>query len=177
MLFSTTKIAVTAFFLLLVTSVSFAQTGGIKGIIKTSDGVPVELAMVAIKGVANTATDKDGQYQLKNIPTGTYTIAARLVGLNSISQNVTITRGETTIVNLTFTASSQQLKEVIVSGGKTNKFAVKESNYVSKMPLKNLENPQVYAVISKELMTEQVITNYDDALKNAPGIDKLWSST
>ncbi|AMP97379.1 TonB-dependent receptor [Pedobacter cryoconitis] len=177
MLFSTTKVAVTAFFLLLVTSVSFAQTGGIKGIIKTSDGVPVELAMVAIKGVANTATDKEGQYLLKNIPAGTYTIAARLVGLNSVAQNVTVNKGETIIVNLTFNASSQQLKEVIVSGGKTNKFAVKESNFVAKMPLKNLENPQVYSVVSKELMAEQQITNYDDALKNVPGIDKLWSST
>lgn len=177
MLFSTTKVAVTAFFLLLVTSVSFAQTGGIKGIIKTSDGVPVELAMVAIKGVANTGTDKEGQYLLKNIPAGTYTIAARLVGLNSVSQNVIVNKGETIIVNLTFTASSQQLKEVIVSGGKTNKFAVKESNFVAKMPLKNLENPQVYSVVSKELMAEQQITNYDDALKNVPGIDKLWSST
>ncbi|MBB6270031.1 iron complex outermembrane receptor protein [Pedobacter cryoconitis] len=177
MLFSTSKIVVTAILLMLFTSVSFAQKGEIQGNIKTSDGVPVELATVAIKGVGSTATNKEGQYQLKNIPAGNYTISARLVGLNSVTQNVVVIEGKTTNADIIFHASSEQLKEVVVSGGKTNKFAVKESNFVAKMPLKNLENPQVYSVISKELMTEQVITNYDDALKNAPGIDKLWSST
>ncbi|MCH5690422.1 TonB-dependent receptor plug domain-containing protein [Niabella sp. W65] len=49
--------------------------------------------------------------------------------------------------------------------------------YLSKMPLLNLENPQVYNVISKDLMKEQVVVTFDDALKNAPGVNRLWSST
>lgn len=179
MLISTSKIYITAFILMLFASFAMGQSkkGTVKGTVKTSDGVPVEEVMVAIKGVANTTADKDGSYVLKNIPAGSYTITARLVGLKAISKEITVTAGETSVADITLQASNEQLKEVTISGGKTNKFAVKESAFVSKMPLKNLENPQVYSVISKELMTEQVITNYDDALKNAPGIDKLWSST
>jgi len=158
---------------------SFAQnnTGTIIGSIKTSDGISAEAVEVSIKGIANTTADKNGAYILKNVPAGTYTVTARLVGLTPSSGQVTVAAGITATLNLSLKASNQQLKEVVVSGGKKNKFSVKTSDYVSKMPLKNLENPQVYAVIPKELLADQVVTNFDDALKNAPGIDKLWSST
>ncbi|PTT00971.1 TonB-dependent siderophore receptor [Pedobacter sp. HMWF019] len=158
---------------------SFAQnnTGTIIGSIKTSDGISAEAVEVSIKGIANTTADKNGGYILKNVPAGTYTVTARLVGLTPSSGQVTVAAGVTATLNLSLKASNQQLKEVVVSGGKKNKFSVKTSDYVSKMPLKNLENPQVYAVIPKELLADQVVTNFDDALKNAPGIDKLWSST
>jgi iron complex outermembrane receptor protein len=165
--------------MVLIASVSFGQskTGTVKGTVKTSDGVVVESVEVSIKGVSNATADRNGQYTLKNVPAGSYTVIARLVGLRPVSEEVTVTTGEVSTVNIVLEASNQQLKEVVVSGGKKNKFDVKESEFVSKMPLKNLENPQVYSVISKELMADQVITNYDDALKNAPGVNKLWSAT
>ena len=49
--------------------------------------------------------------------------------------------------------------------------ARKETQQVSRLPLKNLENPQVYTTITGELLKEQVVTNFDDALKNSPGIN------
>jgi iron complex outermembrane receptor protein len=58
-----------------------------------------------------------------------------------------------------------------------NKFAQKETDYIARMPLKNLENPQVYNSIGKELLKEQMIVSFDDALKNAPGVNRLWSAT
>jgi iron complex outermembrane recepter protein len=68
--------------------------------------------------------------------------------------------------------NSTQLKEVIISANKK-----KASEYVAKMPLKYVENPQVYNTVSSELLKQQIITNYDDALKNVPGIHRLWEST
>lgn len=173
------KIYLTALLVIMTTFISMAQkkTGIIKGTVKTSDGEIAESVEIAIKNVSNTSSDRNGHYVLKNIPEGIYTLTAKLIGLNTVSQEVEVNAGQTTILTIVLQASKQQLKEVVVSGGKKNKFAVKESDFVSKMPLKNLENPQVYNVISKELLTDQVVTSYDDALKNAPGIDKLWSST
>ncbi|RTY83560.1 TonB-dependent siderophore receptor [Flavobacterium sp. LS1P28] len=68
------------------------------------------------------------------------------------------------------------LKEVIIN---TNKYRYKreKSTTVSKMPLNNIENPQVYNTVTSELMKEQVVTNFSDALKNATGITRLWEST
>lgn len=67
------------------------------------------------------------------------------------------------------------LKEVQVS----NKYKYKreKSTTVSKMPLKDIENPQVYNTVTSELLKEQVVTNLNDALKNATGITRLWEST
>ncbi|MCH5600107.1 TonB-dependent siderophore receptor [Niabella ginsengisoli] len=72
--------------------------------------------------------------------------------------------------------SYDELAEIVVKGSK-NGYANRTSAHVAKMPLLNLENPQVYNVIGKELMKEQVITSLDEALKNAPGVSRLWSST
>ncbi|WP_445454726.1 TonB-dependent siderophore receptor [Flavobacterium sp. 25HG05S-40] len=68
------------------------------------------------------------------------------------------------------------LKEVEVN---TNKYKYKreKSTTVSKMPLNNIENPQVYNTVTSELLKEQVVTNFNDALKNATGITRLWEST
>ncbi|MCD6064938.1 MAG: TonB-dependent receptor [Flavipsychrobacter sp.] len=52
-----------------------------------------------------------------------------------------------------------------------------ESEYVSRLPIKNIENPQVYNVVSQELMKEQVVVSFDDAVKNVPGLNRLWTST
>ena len=175
----TFKLHITSLILVLFVSAAFAQskTGTITGTVKTSDGSPVQQAVLAIKGIGNTTSDENGHYFIKNIPAGNRNVTARLVGQNSVSIVVLVTANETTIADITFQASNQQLKEVSINSGKTNKFAVKESAFVSKMPLKNLENPQAYTLISKELLADQVVTNFDDALKNAPGIAKLWSST
>jgi iron complex outermembrane receptor protein len=179
MLNSYFKTYLTVILVAIFAAASFGQskTGTVKGTIRTSDGVAAESVEVTVKGISNATSDRNGQYTLKNLPAGNHIITARLVGLKPVSMEVTVSAGETMTVEITLQASHQQLKEVVVSSGKKNKFAVKQSEYVAKMPLTNLENPQVYSVISKELLADQVITSFDDALKNAPGIDKLWSST
>jgi iron complex outermembrane receptor protein len=166
-------------FVTLISVMSFAQskTGTITGTVRTSDGISAEAVEVSIKGVANTTADRKGNYTLKNIPAGSHTVTARLVGLTPVTAAVEVIAGTTINLNLVLQASNQQLKEVEISQGKRNKYFSKESDFVSKMPLKNLENPQVYSVITKELMADQIVTNFDDALKNAPGLDKLWSSS
>lgn len=175
---NTYKIYLASLALMLITSLAFAQnTGTIKGFVRTSDGVPAEVVEISIKGITGALTDNNGAYTLRNVPAGTHTVTAKMIGLAPSSSQVTVIARSVVSLNISLQASNQQLKEVVISGGKKNKFFVAESEFVSKMPLKNVENPQVYSVIPKELLTEQLVTNLDDALKNAPGIDKLWSST
>jgi iron complex outermembrane receptor protein len=68
-----------------------------------------------------------------------------------------------------------KLKEVEIN----NKYKYKreKSTTVSKLPLNNIENPQVYNTVTSELLKEQVVTNFNDALKNATGVTRLWEST
>ena len=71
----------------------------------------------------------------------------------------------------------KQLKEVVVEGLHENKYKKESSETVAKMPLKDIENPQVYNSIPANLLKEQVVTNFNDALKNATGVARLWEST
>ena len=57
------------------------------------------------------------------------------------------------------------------------KYKREKSATVSKMPLKDIENPQVYNTVTSELIREQLVTNFNDAIKNATGITRLWNST
>ncbi|MCD0488420.1 TonB-dependent receptor [Pedobacter sp. MC2016-14] len=157
---------------------SYAQQNGtVKGKVLTLDGKPAENISVRIVGTSlGASTNEYGEYKIGNVKPGTYTLKATAIGLQTHEESVTVTAKGTASADFTISANFAQLQEVNVSTGK-NKFTNKKSQYVAKMPLNNLENPQVYSVISKELLADQVITSYDDALKNAPGLNKLWSST
>lgn len=69
------------------------------------------------------------------------------------------------------TDTTHQLQEVQIITG-YNKFAKKESNNVARLPLRNIENPQVYNVVPHEILTDQAIVTYNDVLKNVSGVSQ-----
>ncbi|GAA0525345.1 TonB-dependent receptor [Chitinophaga japonensis] len=151
--------------------------GIIKGIVRTSDNKPAPAVSVQLKGTRkNTLTDDQGVFTLRNVNPGTYTVEVSLIGYETVTQTVTVEKGQTITVDLQLNLSEKKLSEVVITGNH-NRLTRSRSEYVAKLPLKNIENPQVYSVISGNLIKEQVVTSYDDALKNAPGLGKLWSST
>ncbi|KAF2336698.1 TonB-dependent receptor [Flavobacterium nitrogenifigens] len=163
----------TAFLILFLCSeTAFSQStvGTISGKAVVKDGNYLQGATVKISELnKTTVTDSDGTYQLKNIPFGTYLVEIKSNGYESSPASVIIDQNNTEVkLDFELTYTSQKLEEVIVSSG-GNRFARKESEEVSKMKLKNMENPQVYTIVSKELMKEQVITDYNSAFKNVPG--------
>lgn len=160
--------------LLLTVATVFSQNGSISGTIKTSDDKPAELVTVALKGTSKGAVaGKNGNYTIKNIAPGNYILSTSFIGLETQEHHVEVKSGEALTINIVLKENDNRLQEVIVSVDRNTR----SSEYVSKMPLKNLENPQVYNTVSAELLKQQVITNYDDALKNVPGIQRLWEST
>jgi iron complex outermembrane receptor protein len=64
--------------------------------------------------------------------------------------------------------SVHKLDEITIISG-YNKFNKKETEDIARLPLKNLENPQVYTIVTKEIMAEQLVTGYSDIFKNIPG--------
>ncbi|MBN9300004.1 MAG: TonB-dependent receptor [Filimonas sp.] len=164
-------------FFILLLSISFSPVSakdaeekgtGISGIVLTSDGQPAAGVSVVIRELSKgTVTNESGEFTFKITP-GKYKLEASLVGTGQVTATVNVLNGKMSTVTLTLSYTSQKLEEVIVTSG-GNRFARKESEDVSKMPLSNMENPQVYTVVSKELMKEQIITDYNSAFKNVPG--------
>ncbi|MDI1255555.1 MAG: TonB-dependent receptor [Flavobacterium sp.] len=174
------------FFIPLLTLLTILCTGNalaqqnaiIKGKITIIDNTTADNVSVFLKGTQiGTTTDDYGNYEIKNIKPGSYVLRVSAVGHSAKEKNISLKSGDEIVENFTISNSSEQLNEVTIESAKTNAFARKESAQVSKMSLNNLENPQVYNTISAELLKEQVNTNIDDALKNAPGLTQLWAST
>ncbi|WP_156104497.1 TonB-dependent siderophore receptor [Chryseobacterium populi] len=69
------------------------------------------------------------------------------------------------------TITTKSIEEVSINGVK--KYAEKKSEMVARMPLKNLENPQVYTVVPKELLEERVAVDLKDALFTSPGVTNV----
>lgn len=72
------------------------------------------------------------------------------------------------------TLKVKDLQEVVIE---TQRFMNKTSEDVSKIPLKNIENPHVYSSISNVIMKKQIAWSMEDAMKNATGVSKLWDAT
>lgn len=170
---------VVTFLLLFFSTNIFAQQsfGSLKGTVTTSDGQAASDVSVILKNTKySTTTNEYGAFEFNRVKPNDYTLQISLNGYETLEQQVSVSEKNTTALELQLTVSNKQLKEVIVTSNRGKAFP-KQSNYVSRMPLKNIENPQVYNVVSADLLKEQAITNYEDAMKNVPGIQKIWEST
>jgi len=144
--------------------------GSISGIVQDSSGKKLENAAVTVKGSNLSAiTDSKGTFILNNVPAGTSVLAIVKVGFIPLEKSVEIVGGETSFVtNLVLSEDIHELDEVEIIL-RRQKFAKAESDQVARMPLKNMENPQVYNVVGKELMKEQLVMERSDMYRNIPG--------
>ena len=161
-------------FLFSVTALFAQTTGSIKGKLTTSDGQPGAYMTVRIDRTNKGAiSNEKGEYIIKNVKPGNWTLKISAVDAVAQDQVVTVVAGQAVTADFVLNTNAAQLHEVIVA----DKASRRESRSVAKMPLKNLENPQVYNSVSSEIMKQQGITSYDDALRNVPGIARTWEST
>ena len=147
-----------------------ATSGQISGSVITNDGNASQGVVVKLIEINKSAvTNASGNYEFKKIPFGKYTLEVTMTGYASSTETAEVTeQAPSTVVDIRVNSSVENLEDVVIRTG-GNRFAKKESFDVAKMPLKNIENSQVYIVVSKELMKEQVITDYNSAFKNVPG--------
>lgn len=157
--------------IILLTFSAYAQNNGsIAGAVKSADGKAIEGVTVSIAALKiNTVTNERGEFNMTRVPAGTHTVTTKYLSLQSQDQNATVAAGQITTISFVMTETSKELEQVNISSGKLKRLADKKSDYIARMPLKNLENPQVYSVISKELLKEQVTVDIKSAMLNTPG--------
>ncbi|RWY55671.1 TonB-dependent receptor [Mucilaginibacter gilvus] len=161
--------------LLLILSVSLyaplllaqSKTGNIAGTVKTSDGNPAAYVSVGLAGInKGTTADEDGNYELKNIKPGSYTIKVSFVGLKTQEQPVTVTAGKISRLDFNLTESASQLKEVVITGSQTLNKPVS----LGKANIRPLDLPQSTGVISSTVIADQQAVRLGDVLKNVSGV-------
>ena len=94
-----------------VTSMSFAQTREVSGLVTSSDGTPVSGASISVVGT-NTATQTDGSGRFKISVNSGATLNVSNIGY--VSQRVNI--GNSTILSIVLVSNDQTLDEVVVIG-------------------------------------------------------------
>lgn len=146
------------------------QTGTIEGEVFTIDGKPFSYASIRLRDTKfNTSVNEQGEYKL-TAPKGEYILEVSYANYTVSTVAVKVQAGETTKLDrITVQSKSTQLREIIVSDIQRNKFARKETQDIARMPLANLENPQAYSVITKDLMMETSATDYITAMAQVPG--------
>ncbi len=106
---------------LLHASMLFAQsTGTLVGSVKDrTTGEALAGATVLLQGVRLGATaNAKGDYEIKNIPAGSYKATARLVGYESVTLDVTISDGQSTRLDFQLKEAPRILEEVVVTASK-----------------------------------------------------------
>jgi len=72
------------------------------------------------------------------------------------------------------TVKKATLQEIIVVSGR--KALDKASEMASKLPLKNIQNPQVINSVNHLIIEQQGITDFPTVLRNIPGLTRNWAS-
>jgi len=155
------------------------ENSTIQGHITDADQKPLSGVNVLIAQLnTGTQSNEQGDFSIENLSAGNYTLTISYLGFKTQTKQVSVQNdGVLTLGNIVLYEGNEILNEVVINGERQNKFSRKKTAYVAKLPLKDIENTQVYSTVTNELLESQVVTNFEDALNNAVGIEKLWTST
>lgn len=117
-------------FPLFLNNVQAQQTGStISGIVRSGSGEGLPGISILLKpGTNGVATSSDGQFELKNLTPGNYTIEVSAIGYLKISETISVKKNQTLSKNFTLKEDEKELQEVRVFG-KTEAQQVKEQAF------------------------------------------------
>lgn len=100
-----------------------AQTGSVTGTIYDgSSGLPLDAVQVSLETPAGEATQfgsitqSNGRFLLNNVPAGSYTIRATLLGFGPATQSIDVASGAPTVVEMRLSPEAISLSEIVVTG-------------------------------------------------------------
>jgi len=144
----------------------------IQGKVITETGQSLPFTNVYLKDKNKGAlTDEEGLFTIDQVSAGKYILVISHLGYATKEIQLKLENGQTlNVPAVSLLENGSDLSEFTLTDSKVNPLANKKTDYVARMPLENLENPQVYNVVSKELIKEQVITDIGETVRNAPGV-------
>ncbi|WP_245898778.1 TonB-dependent receptor [Chitinophaga niastensis] len=156
--------------LVLINLTVLAQNGTIKGKINSADGQPAAFVTIGLKDTKKgTLTNEDGQFALKNVKPGAYTLVISYTGTKTLHNQVTVTADQITEVAYVMQATSSQLNEIVVDGNRTRTINRRPVT-IGKLPVPAMDLPQGVAIIGHEALEDQQVQRMSDVVKNVNGV-------
>src|SRR5262245_29281314 len=134
--------------LAMVHPASPGTTGRLSGTIRDSQKQPLGGANIILVGVPlGAAADMDGRYSILNIPAGTYSVKASLIGHTPTTiTNVVISADRAVTLDIVLQESAVQIGEVVVSAKRpvvdvnlTSNMATLSREDIAKLPVQDLD--------------------------------------
>lgn len=155
------RLCATAMLLLIVQSVvaqKSHESYSLSGNVHTTTGEPLPSASIYIADLRRGAiADKNGNYIIKNIPTGNYVVEAAFTGYKSDVQNLYFNKN--LVVNFQLEISITEEKEIVITG--------------SSKATSLKRNPIPIVTVSKEFLQQNLNTNIINALAKVPGVNAV----
>jgi len=149
----TRVLGATATALLLLAPGATAQTGSVAGrVVDAQSGQTIPAAQVFISALdIGVLSQQNGSYILLNVPAGQHTVTVQRIGYRQVEQVVSVTAGETAVLDFRITEEALQLDEIIITGtpGGTQRRAIGNT---------------VQSVDVSDVVQEVAITNMQDLL-------------
>lgn len=102
--------------LLVVPAAAQAQTGNVAGrVFDGSNMRPLEGVTIQI-GERGALTGADGRFLVTNVPVGTVSVRATILGYATSESTVTVTAGQTTVLDFQLTLEALTLQGIVVTG-------------------------------------------------------------
>ena len=134
-----------------------AQTGTVVGTVRDEAGIPLPGINVVLTGTTlGDATDLDGEYQIRQIPAGTYRIQASSIGFEAENRSITIAPGDVLTMDFVLREATLRGDEVVVT-------AARRAQRFSDVPV------SIELVLPEELETRNILS-LDEALRYVPGV-------
>ena len=144
------------------------QGGAVKGKITAKGGENVQFVNITLKDTKYGAiSNEDGEYLIKNLKAGTYTLVVKFVGMKTQEKTIEIVGENVITADFQLLEATNELSEVTVSGVQS---ANEKTVNIGKISIKPMDLPQAVATIDRTVLERQQVLRLSDALMNANGI-------
>ncbi|KAA8486281.1 iron complex outermembrane receptor protein [Arcticibacter tournemirensis] len=144
--------------------------GTIRGRITTADGSIAAYVSVVLKGTKFGAmSDENGEYQIKRVPEGDYTMIVSAVGLSPREKQIHVSGKGTVIADFSLKENRAEL-EVVQIKGHRNKFKTDKVSPSLRLQSPLIEIPQNIRVVTDKLIADQLVFDIVDGVtRNVAG--------
>lgn len=151
------KLSLIIYFFLAAGNVLYSQTYSIKGRITDQQNNPVPgVNIILLNTTIGTATDLNGNYEIKNLSPGVYGIEFSAIGFERQRRNRVVISNSTLTLNIILKPQAIKTDEVIVTAGKYEQ--------------KKSDLPVSTEIIYGAELIERNFSNLEEAMRYVPGI-------
>src|SRR5881394_278198 len=155
--------AIAALLILVAPAQAVAQ-GLVRGTVRDKDGTPLGSAFVAVRGTTLSArTDASGRFRIVLVPAGRVHLYAAAIGHTAGDTIVSLTGGDSTMVDFTLTAEPLALSPVDVISGRVPHFGERPSTSVADVTGQDIDR--------------RALNTVDEALEHVSGVQMINGQT